>query len=134
MSQASYEKKVRVKKTGSTGTHNTVPANSASLNLTSDLLDDTDFTTTGFRSRVVGLRDWNVSMTVLWDSSDQSVKDLRDAWLKRQKVNVRYLTDGSNGWAGDGYVESFSLSGDVGGLEQADVTIQPDSALSTYSS
>ena len=134
MSQVSFEKKVKLKKSTAASTYNTVPANSASLNLTSDLLDDTDFTTTGFRSRVVGLRDWNVSMTVRWDSANQPIKDIRDAWLKRQKVSIRYLVDGTNGWQGDGFVESFSLSGDVGGLEQVDVSIQPESALSTYSS
>lgn len=133
MSQPSYKKVVQIKSTGA-ATYGTVPANSASLALTSDLLDDTDFTTTGFRSRVLGIRDWNVTMTVLWDSGSTVINEIRSAWLGGTKLDMKYLPSSGAGWKGAGYVETMSLSGDIGGLETMDVTLQPDSALSTATS
>lgn len=132
MSQPSYQKTISVKTTAASSTsYVALPANSASLTLAGDLLDDTDFTSTGFRSRVVGLRDWNASVTILWDGASTITDVVRDAWLNASRLDIKYLPNGTKGFAGTAYVETFSLSGDVGGLEQVDVTFQPNSALST---
>lgn len=130
MSLAAYQKTVQVKSTGSTA-YGVVPANAASLNLPAELLDDTDFTSTGFRSRIIGLRDWNVSLTVLHDAGSTVIDEVRSAWISATKLDVQYLPNGTNGFSGSAYVETFSMSGDVGGLETIEVTLQPDSALST---
>jgi len=109
-------------------------AQSLTLSGTRDLLDDTDFTSTGFRSRTPGLMD--ISLTISrWDALDQE-------WAKRllsSEVNSTSLSTGSNelvveirpestGKYAVGYfrLETEALSGDVGGLEQSDLTLQLD--------
>lgn len=133
MSIAAYNKKIVVRASGST-TWLELPATNATLNLEADALDDTDFTTTGFRSRIIGLRDWSISVPSNYDPTNQAIVAARQAWFNRTKLEVRYLIDGTNGFQGDGYVDNFSLSGEVGGLETCDINIVPDGALSVYPS
>lgn len=130
MSQPAYQKVVQAKSTGST-TFGTIPANDATLTFGPDLLDDTDFTSTGWRSRNVGLKDWSANMTVLDDPSSTVINVLRAAVLAGSRVSFRYLPNGTNGFSGTGYVQNFSFSGAVADLETIEVTIVPDSALST---
>lgn len=135
MSQAAYAKKVEVKNDAdSAGTYVEAPSNTASLNEGGDVLDDTEMSLShAFRTRIYGLRDWSVSMTLeLVQGSDSAFKLLRDAWLNQNLVTVRYLPDGttSNGFEGTAVVESINLSGDVGGKETVEVTLQGDGQLS----
>lgn len=136
MSQAAYQKSVLVGTTTLSSTDGTtafdeVPGNSATLNLAGDVLDDTDFTSTGFRSRVIGLRDWNISVPSWQDGSNTALSTIRSAWFNRTRLTVRYLPDGSKGFHGEVQVESYNLSGDVGSLESVDISLQADGALST---
>lgn len=135
MSQAAYSKKVEVKDDGdSAGTYVEAPATSASLSEGGDVLDDTEMSLShAFRTRIYGLRDWSVSMTMeLVQGTDTAFKTLRDAWLNQTKVTVRYLPDGTtnNGFEGTAVVESFDLSGDVAGKETVEVSLQADGQLS----
>lgn len=133
MSQAAYQKKVLIGTTtaSSTSDFDELPANSATLNLAGDVLDDTDFSSTGYRSRIIGLRDWNVSAPSYQDFSNTALGTVRSAWFNRTRLKVRYLPDGSKGFEGEVQVESYNLSGDVGGLESVDISLQADGALST---
>ena len=125
MGQAAYEKVVNINTTEA-------PANSASLDAGGDLLDDTTFANNaGYRSRIYGLRDWSISLTLEHEPSNTAFTDLKDAWLNRSTVDVEYLPDGTAGLSGTGVVESFNYSGDVGGKETVEVTIQGDGALSS---
>lgn len=130
MSTPAYQKTINVKATSSTA-YTAFPGTNATLNLAGDVLDDTDFTSTGYRSRVVGLRDWSIDVTSNYQTTNSAFSTVRDAWLNRSRVDVQYLPDGSNGYSGTAYVESFSHSGDVGGLETVDITMVTASALST---
>jgi len=135
MAQAAYSKKVKVGTSGS-GPWNDVPATTATLNQGGDILDDTDLATNaGFRSRILGLHDWSVSITANWDASDAALIAIRDAWLNRTELYVQYLPDGqtANGFQGAVVVENFNLSGDVGGLETVEISLQADGALSAAS-
>lgn len=133
MSIAAYQKKILIKSTSST-TWLELPATNATLNLESDALDDTDFTSTGFRSRIIGLRDWSISVPSNYDPSNAAIVAARQAWFNRTKLDIRYLPDGTNGFQGNGYVDNFTLSGDVGGLETNDINIVPDGALAVHPS
>jgi predicted secreted protein len=124
MSIAAYTKSINVKTTGST-VWLECPANNATLTLNADVLDDTDMTSTGFRSRIIGLRDWSISIPSWYDDTNTALTTLRSAWLARTKLDVQYLANGTSGFQGTCFVESFSLSGDVGSLEQADVSLVP---------
>ena len=132
MSLAGYTKDVRIKTTaGSSTTFNTLPATSATLTLAGDALDDTDITSTGFRSRIIGLQDWNISAPSNFESTNQAFIDVRTAFFARTRLTVQYLPNGVVGFEGACFVETFSHSGDVGGLETVDITLVADTQLTT---
>lgn len=137
MSQAAYAKKIKVKDTSqSTGFVDT-EANTGSMDHAGDVLDDTQIALSHvYRTRLYGLRDWSVSFTMELNQGSNTAFDiLRQAWLNQRDIDVQYLPDGTvgNGFEGTTVVESFNLSGDVGGKEQVDVTLQGDGQLSAAS-
>lgn len=132
MSLAGYTKDVRIRlTTGASTAFVTLPATSATLTLAGDALDDTDITSTGFRSRIIGLLDWNISAPSNFESTNTAFVNVRTAFFNRQNVDIQYLPDGTLGYEGTGWVETFSHSGDVGGLETVDITLVAESQLST---
>ncbi len=130
MAVASYTKVVSVKTTGST-LYLPLTGTNASLNHAGDVLDDTDFTSTGSRSRILGLRDWSLSVSANYGSTLAALNAIRSAWATRILLDVRYLPNGTNGFEGQIRVESYNLAGDVGGLETVDVSLQATGALTT---
>ncbi len=131
MSLAGYTKKVQLHLSTGTTVFTIMPAVSATLTLAGDALDDTDITSTGFRSRIIGLMDWNIAIPSNFESTNAAFVDVRTAFFARQLIRVQYLPDGVNGFEGDAFVETFSHSGDVGGLETVDITLVADSQLTT---
>jgi hypothetical protein len=136
MSQAGYEKKVKVADATESPTNFLdLTAVSATLNHGGDVLDDTDManiSATGMRSRILGLRDWSISATLNYDTSVAGVVTvLRNAWLNRTQLEMQYLPDGTvgNGFQGLCFVETFNMSGDVGGLEQVELSLVADGDL-----
>jgi len=130
MSVAGFNKKVQVKTTGAS-VYNNVPGNNASLNFAGEMLDDTTFNSTGLRSRIRGLKDFSISVTAIYSTTDTALNTIRDALFNDTTLNMKYLPNGTKGFSGNVKVESFSLSGDVGGLETIDISLQADGALST---
>lgn len=130
MAQPGYQKTLQIKTTGSTSWGD-LPANAASMNLGGDILDDTDFSSTGIRSRILGIRDWNISGTIYYDDANTVVNTLRSAWLNRTRLDIRYLPNGTNGFTGQGQIEAINLSGSVNDLEVGEFTIQADGQLTT---
>ncbi len=130
MSVAAYLKKVKI---GSQSEgFNDIPAQSATLNHAGDVLDDTEMATNqGHRTRILGLRDWSISMTIIYDPANAVVTTLRDMWLNRVTESIQYLPDGTiaNGFEGEVIVENFNMSGDVGGLEMVEVSLQAAGVL-----
>lgn len=136
MSIAGYQKAVRIRmSTGSTSStaFRNFPATSATLTLAGDVLDDTTLLSTGFRSRILGLRDWSIAIPSIFESTNESWGFIRQAWLGRKNVDVQYLPleSSTKGFQGTAWVETFSFSGDVGGLETVDVNLVAESQLST---
>ena len=104
--------------------------NSYSLTMSQELLDDTDFSSTGWTSRIGGLLD--VSLTVnRWDNVDLDFYNLIDSG-NPVVVDIRPGGSGSS-ISGRGYflIESENRSGDVSGLEGADVSFQLDASTLT---
>lgn len=134
--KASFEKVVSIS-TSSTGTYSQIPASDMGLNREGDLLDDTDLTSSGTRSRILGLRDWSVSGTVNFSTVSGYTK-IKDAYDNRDTLWVRYLPAGSSlssmGYHGEVQVENDNLSGGVGDLEQSDVSLQATGPLMATSS
>lgn len=132
MSVPGYQKSVKIKNsTEGSSLFVELPATSANLNLAGDVLDDTDLTSTGFRSRILGLRDWSISAPSNFAPANTAWAKVRNAWLNRTLLTVQYLPDGTNGYQGTAWVETFSHSGDVGGLETVDISLVAESQLST---
>jgi hypothetical protein len=94
-------------------------AHTWNLTQTADILDDTDLDSTGFRSKVVGLREVSLSVQ-RWDTVDL---DFYDEFI-RSTVGymVVEVAPTSTGPTCRGFyrVSEDSRSGDVGSLEQAD--------------
>ncbi len=131
MSQAGFEKKIKVKVGGS---FVEVPATTASMDAGGDVLDTTTFMSGGNRSRIYGIRDWSMSMTLVYDTDDVGFREIRNAWTGREDVEIMYLPDGEAevGVKGVGVVETFSVSGSVDDLANAEVTIQANGVLEAH--
>lgn len=130
MAQVGYQKVIQIKTTGSS-TYDVMPANTSSFNLAGEMLDDTDFSSTGWRSRVRGLKDYSFAATLFWGSTDGAVIALRDGLLNGTPLDIQYLPNGTKGFQGRVLVESFANSGDVGGLETVEVSLQGNGTAAT---
>ncbi len=131
MSQAAFKKTIQVKFTTSVGGFATMPASAASLSLAGDLLDDTDFTSTGMRSRIFGLRDWSVAGTINYDVTSTAIDIIRDSWLTQKQLTINYFPNGTAGFTGAVDVETFALTGSVADLETADFSFLAAGTLTT---
>lgn len=123
--QGAWQKKVKV--SSDDVTYYDLPATTASLNWGGDVLEDTDMATNqGYRSRIYGLKDWSLSATSNWAPGFQGFDLLLEAWQNRTPVWVKYLPNGQDdsGFKGKAIVETFNLSGDVGGLETVEISLQ----------
>ena len=130
MSQAAYNKVVQVKTTG--GSYASLPGNAATLNIGRTLLDDTDFTSTGWISRIAGLKDYTLSVTAIYGSTNTALATLRSALLSGVRLDMKYLPNGTVGFLGRVRVEGYNLSGDVAGLETVEISCPScGTALST---
>jgi len=121
---AAFNKVVSVKTTGAS-VYTELPGSNASLTFQGEMLDDTTYETSGWRSRVRGLRDYNLSVTCVYSSTHAGLAIIRAALFSGVDLQFKYLPDGTNGFGGKVKVESFNMSGDVGGLETVDVALQP---------
>lgn len=125
-----YNKVVQIKTTASTA-YVSLPATTANFTLQAAMLDDTTFLSTGWHSRISGLRDYSMSGTLVYDTANSGFTIARTALVNGTKLNFKYLSNGTAGFQGTVYVSNFSPSGDVGGLETVSVTFEAAGALST---
>ena len=132
MAQAAYTKLIKVSTDGNTW-YTVSGVNDASISRGGEVLDDTAFEEShdGFRSRLIGLRDWSINASGDYDGSDTNGQlVILSAWENGTALYVQYLPDGTNGVKGQCVVESFEQSGDVAGKEQMSFVLQADGALS----
>lgn len=105
-------------------------ANSYQLNQVGDVLDDTSFDRTrvngGSRTRILGIRDVNISVA-RWDQGTQEFFDaLNNRSILMIEVQPGGVGDTARGW----YVtETENHTGDVSGLESADLSFQLDEVI-----
>jgi len=131
MGKAAYKKVVSISSV-STGVYKTLPMTDASLSVEGDMLDDTDLTSGGTRSRIVGLLDWSVSGSMNY-STGTGFALIKNSLSARANVYVKYLPLGSSlstlGYKGAAKVENYNMSGGVGDLESVDVSFPGTGAL-----
>lgn len=96
-------------------------AHTYTVNASRELLDDTDFTTTGYKSKCAGLLDVNISVS-RWDGVELDFfTQLKAATAAIIEVHPGATGDVMRGWF---IIESEEHDGDVGGLEADDLTYQ----------
>lgn len=131
---ATYTKKVRISVDESTWYE--VPAKTASLELSRPGLDDTNMAeTSGYRSRVPGLRSWSSTFDGIVSIGNTALAALRSQALNRTALFEQYLIDGTvaNGMQGKIRVASYNQKGDVNGLETFTVNVTGSGALADAS-
>ena|SRR3990167_2445317 len=106
---------------------NVLGAQSYTLNLGRALLDDTDFTSTGWISRIPGLLDASVSIT-RWDDLDTDFIDMLE---DPASVIVVDITPGGESLIARGFfrLESDNLSGDVAALQSNELSFALDGGI-----
>ena len=117
-----------------------VPATDANLNLSDDLLDDTDLTMTDSRSHINGLREWSVDLTLNYKETNVAFERIRDAYLERNNLWIVYIpnhdvddpsvvSELDEGYIGRITVENLDHAGGVDDLETIDATMQSASTI-----
>lgn len=140
-----YEKVVMVSATDAEGDaiggFYVVPATDVNMPLSNDLLDDTDLTVTDARSHILGLREWNLDLTLNYKPGNDAYDIIRDGFTDRDTIWIIYMpnhdpdvaidwtADGDEGYAGRAVVETFEHSGGVDDLETVDVSLQSASEI-----
>lgn len=99
--------------------------NSYSLSITREAVDDTDYSSSGWRSRKTTFLDAQLTIG-RWDNVDL---ELHNLLINGNSVVAEVRPGGSTENVARGFfvVESESRSGDVSGLESGDVSLQIDS-------
>jgi predicted secreted protein len=133
-SVAGYKKSIYITATTASTAWIEIPATSGDLQMSANMLDDTNFTSTGWTSRVAGLKTFSISGNAVYDTSNTAITALSARFLDGAKMKFRYDPAGtSHGFSGTVIVENFSLSGGVNDLSQISFSLQSASqAFSTY--
>lgn len=124
MALAGYNKSLGIKTTGSTSAYQQIPGTTATFNIGADLLDITDFTSTGWRARIAGLKDYSITGDAIYDTSITAVNTLFTAFLNGTALKFQYLPNGTHGFGGEVLVQNFNMTGDVTTIEKFSFTLQ----------
>ena len=131
MATAAYTKVILVS-TASAGTYSAVDGcNDCSLSLAGEILDDTEFSTSnpGYRSRMTGLLDSNISLSGDYSTGSGQAK-IYTSWSNRAQLWVKYLPTGSttgNGFQTSYMVESYEIAGAIADKNTFSASLQADS-------
>lgn len=106
--------------------------NDASYAPNADLLDTTDFKDGTTRTRIVGLRDFSVSLSGDYEHSDTAQALLRSSEASGATVYLRLLWDGTNGVKVTCKVESFTVKGSVAGKVEFSCSLKATAAAAAY--
>ena len=102
---------------------------SFSISNESDLLDETDFAdTSGFRKRFQGLQDGTISLSGDYEPADTAQLALISGKAAGTTVSIALLYDGASGDTVTCHVESFDISGEVGGLVEFSCSLKFNAA------
>lgn len=109
-----------------------LPAVDASISIEGDMLDDSDLTTLGQRSRKVGLKDWNAEGTIHM-STRKEMQIMLDSIFNKTDFYLRYWPLGSSlsslGYKGSMKVESLEFYGTIEDKERVDFSFSASSAI-----
>lgn len=117
----------------STPTDELEGANNATFTLNREALDSTDFKTGAYRERIMGLKDFPVSISGDFEPADAAYGAVKTGYTNGSTVYVRILPDGTNGVEIPCKVTSLAFSTSVEGkaeismefVSTGDVTFVP---------
>ena len=110
----------------------------ASMTINGELLDPTSFDSDGWREKLAGIRDANISISGFYKPDDADGQAaLREAVLAGTKISdFTYLADkdvATSGFKCDAYVASFEANSTVGGLVTLSVSLESDGEIAVSS-
>ena len=120
------------------GTNDVDGINNISFDQSADMLDTTDFSSSCFREFIAGLKSGTVSISGDYEPGDTNGQIvLRDAFTSGAVLTgataVSFTVDGTNGFAADSLVTSFSVNSTVEGKSTVSISLQLTGTIS-YSS
>ena len=131
MASAAYPKVIKYS-TAEGGTYVTIDdLDDATLSFNGEVLDDTAFSTShpGFRSRLIGLFDVNISMSGNYSTAAGQTA-VRTAFFARNPIWIQYLPTGStsgNGFQTSFVIESYEVAGAIADKNTVSFSLQGDS-------
>jgi hypothetical protein len=88
-----------------------------------DVLETTDFKDGAFKTKILGLLGFDITLSGDFEPSDASQTLLRASLLDGATVYVQNLFDGTNGYEAGFKVSSFKVTPDVAGIPQMTCTL-----------
>src|SRR5574341_1010464 len=131
MASAAYPKVVKYS-TAESGTYVVVDdLDDCTISFNGEVLDDTAFSTShpGFRSRLIGLLDVNISLSGNYSTAAGQTA-LRTAFFNRNPVFIQFLPTGStsgNGFQTSFVIESYEIAGAIADKNTVSFSLQGDS-------
>lgn len=103
-----------------------------SLDIEADMLESTNFDSSGWRQYVAGLKGWSGSFEGEWKMSDTTgQKALQDALLGGTTVSIKLDVNGTNNYTGTAYISTQGVETPVDDLVTVNFDYQGSGAL-TY--
>lgn len=130
--QAALEKTIQISDDGGVN-YFPIQGDSASLNISGDVLDDTNFVNVGvegYRSKCTGLLDWSAEVEAFYSGTNTAQTKIRTALTTKTPLKLQYLPDGVSGFEGDVIVSTNGFSGGIADLEKASFSFEGTGPLS----
>jgi TP901-1 family phage major tail protein len=103
---------------------------SASLGLTADQIDVSNKTSGGWKETMPGLQSWSIDLDGLMLLNDNGVSVLRQAFIQRTEVNIKFLYPDGSYQVGWGWITDFSAEAPHDGEGTLSGTINGNGPLS----
>ena len=101
----------------------------ATLNRGSDLIDVSSKDGDGYKSSVVGLKDWSVEVEAMYVSSNAGIIALEDAYRNGTLVQIQVIEDDGSKEEGSGYVSAAPKKAPMNGAYTCSFTINGNGPL-----
>lgn len=104
----------------------------ATLSISADTIDTTNFDTDGWAENIPSFRSWSVDATLLYVPEDTTQEDLEDALFANSPVTVvLYPKDAASmkGYKGTAYITSYEVGDPVDDAVTISVTLTGSGAL-----
>jgi predicted secreted protein len=106
--------------------------NSIDWGPSADLLETTDFAdTTAARTKLLGLKDLQVTVSGDYEASDTGQSRLRTNWAAGTTTYVRFLPNGTAGFKCAMLVQDFTISASFDGKVEFSATLMGNGAIGT---